>query len=119
MKSGLPPQGRNDQRPLHCQDLPEFGNKRRLFLFVLIMGVSLGLYAFPPHEPTVEVVVDRVIDGDTLEASLSRVLAGQLSPNWHSPVKVRLIGIDCPEMDTPLGPKAKSFLATLVDGKYL
>jgi|Deesub1362A_J573_1020465.scaffolds.fasta_scaffold03131_8 micrococcal nuclease len=92
---------------------------RRLLLFVLILGVSLGLYALPPYQPTVEVVVVRVIDGDTLEVSLSRVLSGQLPPNWHSPVRVRLIGIDCPEMDTPLGPKAKGFLTNLVDEKYL
>jgi len=92
---------------------------RRLSLFVLIMDISLGLYALPPHRPTVEVVVVQVVDGDTLEASLSRVLDGQLPPNWHSPVKVRLIGIDCPEMDTPFGSKAKSFLTTLLGEKYL
>lgn len=92
----------------------------RLILWLcLFVTIGMGAFAIPPYQPTIEVVVVRVIDGDTLEASLSRVLVGQLPPNWHSPVKVRLIGIECPEMDTPLGPKAKRFLATLVDGKYL
>ena len=92
---------------------------RKFLLLILIAALSLELYALPPYRPTVEVVVVQVIDGDTLEVSLSQVLDGQLPPNWRSPVKVRLIGIDCPEMDTPFGPKAKSFLATLVDEKYL
>jgi len=92
---------------------------RKFLLCVFIAGIFVELYALPPHRLTVEVVVVQVIDGDTLEVSLSRVLDGQLPPNWHSPVKVRLIGIDCPEMDTPFGPKAKSFLATLVGEKYL
>lgn len=92
---------------------------RKFLSLILIAGLSLVLYALPPQRPTVEVVVVQVIDGDTLEVSLSQVLDGQLPPNWYSPVKVRLIGIDCPEMDTPFGPKAKSFLTTLVGEKYL
>lgn len=47
--------------------------------------------------------VTRVIDGDTFEL--------------ESGEKVKLIGIDCPEMDTEEGKEAKGFVKDLVEGK--
>jgi len=47
-----------------------------------------------------------VIDGDTI-----KVL------QQGKQVKVRLVGIDCPEKDQPYGQKAKSFVMELIAGK--
>jgi micrococcal nuclease len=47
--------------------------------------------------------VSRVIDGDTVELSNGE--------------RVRLLGINAPELEEPFGEDAKNFLATLVEGK--
>jgi endonuclease YncB( thermonuclease family) len=49
-----------------------------------------------------------VVDGDTL------VLKIWLKQNHWLREKVRLRGIDCPELDTPEGKAAKRFVETLV-----
>jgi hypothetical protein len=50
----------------------------------------------------------RVVDGDTLWLKI------WLKPGHWLKEKVRLRGIDCPEMDTPEGKAAKRFVETLV-----
>ena len=50
----------------------------------------------------------RVIDGDTL------VVALEVSPGVFIEQKLRLHGLDCPEMKTPEGPVAKRFVEALV-----
>jgi endonuclease YncB( thermonuclease family) len=52
--------------------------------------------------------VIRVVDGDTL------ILKIWLKPGHWLKEKVRLRGIDCPELDTPEGKAAKRFVETLV-----
>lgn len=69
-------------------------------LILLVLSLLLGpAYAKDTH------TVKRVISGDTLEL--------------ESGEKVRLIGIDCPEMDTEEGKKAKEFVKGLVEGKEI
>lgn len=46
----------------------------------------------------------KVVDGDTL---------------WVAGVKVRLDGVDAPEMDTSAGPRARLGLYEIVDGRQL
>jgi hypothetical protein len=49
--------------------------------------------------------VSKVIDGDTLELSNGE--------------KVRLLGLNAPEIDEPFGEDAKNFLASLIEGKVV
>ena len=52
----------------------------------------------------------RVVDGDTLWMKI------HLGPRQWVKEKLRLRGLDCPEMDTPEGTAAKRFVETLVAG---
>lgn len=52
----------------------------------------------------------RIIDGDTIEADLSRDIGFRCRPSWRW--RLRIEGIDCPEMrgvNRPLGMAARSF----------
>ena len=69
-----------------------------LFTIVLLPGLLNA--AGPSYR------VERITDGDTLEAS---------DGNLH--FKVRLAGIDAPEKNQPFGKVAKEVLARLVSGK--
>ena len=51
----------------------------------------------------------RVIDGDTLAVTID------LAPHDEADKKLRLRGINCPEMDTPEGKAAKRFVQNLID----
>jgi endonuclease YncB( thermonuclease family) len=51
-----------------------------------------------------------VVDGDTLWMKI------HLGPRQWVKEKLRLRGLDCPEMDTPEGKAAKRFVETLVAG---
>lgn len=53
---------------------------------------------------TVPASVTRVIDGDTIVASLD--LGWGI---WHKDARIRLARINCPEMDTPEGVAARDF----------
>jgi micrococcal nuclease len=57
--------------------------------------------------------VKRILDGDTIEAVVD------LGFTVHVTVKLRLAGIDCPEMKTPEGLRAKQHLSNLITGKTL
>jgi endonuclease YncB( thermonuclease family) len=59
---------------------------------------------------TYDAEIIRVVDGDTLWLKI------WLKQNHWLKEKVRLRGIDCPEMDTPEGKAAKRFVETLVKG---
>jgi endonuclease YncB( thermonuclease family) len=52
---------------------------------------------------TVPAIITRVVDGDTLDA--------ELDLGWHIAyhAKIRLAGVNCPEMSTPEGPVARAF----------
>ena len=52
--------------------------------------------------PTPTVTVTHVVDGDTVDISTGE--------------RVRIIGIDAPEMDTPCGPLARDRMVALVEG---
>jgi micrococcal nuclease len=58
---------------------------------------------------TVPATVTRVIDGDTLVCDLD--LGWGI---WVHERRVRLAGVNCPEMDTPEGLAAKGFVEELV-----
>ena len=51
----------------------------------------------------------RVVDGDTL------VVAMEVAPGMWTELKLRLRGLDCPEMSTPEGKAAKRFVNALVN----
>jgi micrococcal nuclease len=57
---------------------------------------------------TVPADVLRVVDGDTLEVNLDL--------GWHITLKtkVRLAGVNCPEMNTEAGRAARDFVADLI-----
>lgn len=57
---------------------------------------------FAPTSGDKPVIVDRVIDGDTFVTATGE--------------RIRLYGIDAPEMDQPYGPEAKAVLTDLLDG---
>lgn len=56
---------------------------------------------------TYRVTVRRVIDGDTLAVTIAL-------PHYTMDEKLRLRGLDCPEMDTPEGKAAKRFTEALL-----
>jgi endonuclease YncB( thermonuclease family) len=58
---------------------------------------------------TVPARVTRVVDGDTLVADLD--LGWGI---WHIGAKVRLAGVNCPEMGTPQGRAAREFVLDLL-----
>jgi micrococcal nuclease len=55
----------------------------------------------------------RVIDGDTIEADID------LGFDIHYTAKIRLAGINAPEMKTPQGAPAKEHLAQLLTNKVM
>lgn len=56
------------------------------------------------HAETITGSASKVVDGDTL---------------WVSGVKIRLNGVDAPEMDTDAGRRARLGLYEIVDGRQL
>lgn len=55
---------------------------------------------------TVPAIVRRVIDGDTIVCDLD-----QGWDTWRVNQRIRLLGVDCPEMNTTEGRMAKQFTA--------
>ena len=68
-------------------------------ILTLILLLPLSLFAFP-------VKVVKISDGDTITVL-----------NGKEQTKVRLYGIDAPELKQPYGKKSKQFLANLIAGK--
>lgn len=71
------------------------------FTLALTLGLARlpgDLAAFPPAGGRQQVVVSRVLDGDTVEVYLL------------VPVSVRVRGINAPEKNTPAGPASKAAL---------
>ena len=56
-------------------------------------------------------IVERVIDGDTVDVHID--LGFDI---WHS-VRLRLLGLDAPEMATPEGKAAKVFVRDALEGE--
>ena len=59
---------------------------------------------------TYQAAVERVIDGDTLKAHID------LGLGLYTAQRLRLRGIDCPEITTPQGERAKRFVQKLLKG---
>mgnify|MGYP001546064510 FL=1 len=78
-----------------------------------IVGVDLEgkISALPDAKPadlfTYAVTVRRVIDGDTIEVAIAL-------PGGVKKLKLRLSGLDCPEIDTPEGKAAKKETERLI-----
>lgn len=60
---------------------------------------------------TYNAIVERVIDGDTVDVHVD--LGFDI---WHS-VRLRLVGLDTPEMATPEGKAAKTFVKDAIEGQ--
>ncbi len=58
---------------------------------------------------TYRAVVRRVVDGDTLRVSIAL-------PHYQMDERLRLRGLDCPELDTPEGKAAKRFTEAVLAG---
>ena len=71
----------------------------KMKILTLILLLPLSLFAFP-------VKVVKISDGDTITVL-----------NGKEQTKVRLYGIDAPELKQPYGKKSKQFLANLIAGK--
>lgn len=56
------------------------------------------------------VTIQRVIDGDTLVGDVDLGFR-----TWLHGVRIRLLGLDCPEIDTVEGEAAKAFVNDSVD----
>ena len=79
-----------------------------LILMCVILGALIYLEGSNPYEykeckPYCDVVVTRVIDGDTFVT--------------QSGMRIRLAGIDAPEIHTHLGKIQKNCLKELIEGK--
>jgi len=75
----------------------------------LLVGILVGAMWFDRANntaPLLDAVVERVIDGDTLDVLID-----------NRPVRLRLIGIDAPELSQANGRDVKQFLASLIEGK--
>ena len=71
----------------------------KMKILTLILLLPLSLFAFP-------VKVVKISDSDTITVL-----------NGKEQTKVRLYGIDAPELKQPYGKKSKQFLANLIAGK--
>lgn len=69
--------------------------------------ITVPAEARPSDLFTYQGLVQRVVDGDTLVVQVAL-------PGFEMDEKLRLRGIDCPEMDTPEGKAAKRFVDSLL-----
>ncbi|WP_193087537.1 thermonuclease family protein [Advenella sp. FME57] len=75
---------------------------------VLLVGVIVGAMWFDRADntvPTVNAVVQRVIDGDTIDVLIDK-----------NTVRIRLVGIDAPELSQENGAAAKQYLDQYIQG---
>lgn len=75
---------------------------------VLLVGVIVGAMWFDRadnNSPVVDAMVQRVIDGDTIDVLIDK-----------NTVRVRLEGIDAPELSQENGAAAKQYLARYIQG---
>ena len=77
-------------------------------------GYSLKESAAKPVELyTYRARLDRIVDGDTLKCCID------LGFSLYISQKLRLAGIDCPELSTPKGQEVKAFVEEALKGKQL
>ncbi len=74
----------------------------KFFFAILVFCFCSGGLA----EPIEDFQVVRIVDGDTVHASLEGIL-----------YKIRLVEIDAPESDQPFGEAAKTYLGELLSGR--
>lgn len=79
-----------------------------LTLLLLCALTLLLLSQAPAHAFPAEVL--SVHDGDSITAR-------RVGPVRHKPDKVRVYGIDCPELGQPYGEEARELTARILDGK--
>lgn len=76
---------------------------------ILLIGVVIGAMWFDRTNntaPLVDAVVERVIDGDTIDVLIDQ-----------RPVRLRLLGIDAPELSQADGLAVQQFLADFIAGQ--
>lgn len=64
--------------------------------------------ATPAHLFTYSATVRKIVDGDTLDIAIA------LAPGFTRDLRLRLRGLDCPELETAAGRAAKAFVETLL-----
>lgn len=76
---------------------------------MLFVGVLVGAmwYRVNNAAPLAKAVVERVIDGDTIDVLIDQ-----------QRMRIRLEGIDAPELSQGNGPLAKQFLASYILGYF-
>ena len=77
---------------------------KKIIAVVIILAVIYGATELPGYFSRERVLVERVIDGDTIETSLGTI---------------RLLGINTPEENEPYYKEAKQELKHLIEGKYV
>ena len=82
----------------------------------IVIAALVLVYAGGARADTVRGTVVRVIDGDTV---VVRVAGGRSGLKSGGTVRVRLAGIDAPEIKQAYGPEAKRSLAQLVEGRIV
>lgn len=81
----------------------------RIGSVLLLVGVVVGALWFDRVNnsvPLVEAVVERVIDGDTIDVRMGQ-----------QRVRVRLVGIDAPELSQAQGRRVQQYLAGYIQGR--
>ena len=79
---------------------------RRLCLLIGAWALCAAVIPFGAAAEPSPAHVDEVIDGDTLRVNVEK-----------GPLTVRLLGIDCPELDQAHGPEAKQYVVDRVLGQ--
>lgn len=81
--------------------------KKTIAAMILIIAMAV-IIPFPDNTNTEQASYSKTIDGDTIEVNTEK-----------GKERVRLIGIDCPEIETQEGKEAKEYTQSLTRGQML
>ncbi len=77
---------------------------KKLLIIIFLFALVDGLYSFNTNSFTAKVV--KIIDGDTIIVMTN-----------NKEIRVKLYGIDCPELNQPYGIEAKSYISNMYRSK--